>query len=126
MDRTYLRGEMYYADLRQGIGSEQKGRRPVVIIQNNVGNRYSPTVIVASITSKVGIKAKQPTHYYIGAEDGLDLPSVALTEQLRTIDKHRLENYIGRLSSKHIDGLNHALAVSIDLIGFGKLANCSQ
>lgn len=116
MDQTYLRGEMYYADLGQGIGSEQKGRRPVVIIQNNVGNRYSPTVIVASITSKVGIKAKQPTHYYIGAEDGLEVPSVALTEQLRTIDKHRLENYIGRLSPDHIEGLNHALAVSIDLV----------
>lgn len=116
MERTYLRGDLYYADLGCGIGSEQQGRRPVVIIQNNIGNKHSPTVIVASITSKIGVKAKLPTHYYIGAEDGLELPSVALMEQLRTIDKRRLENYIGRLSTDHIEGLNHALAVSIGLV----------
>lgn len=116
MDRTYLRGDMYFADLGKGVGSEQEGYRPIVIIQNNVGNRHSPTVIVASISSKAGVKAKLPTHYYIGAENGLELPSVVLLEQLRTIDKRRLENYIGRLTDKHIDGLNHALAVSIDLV----------
>ncbi|MEG0691784.1 MAG: type II toxin-antitoxin system PemK/MazF family toxin [Oscillospiraceae bacterium] len=116
MERTYLRGDLYYANLGRGIGSEQQGRRPVVIIQNNVGNKHSPTVIVASITSKIGIKSKLPTHYYIGAENGLELPSVALLKQLRTIDKHRLESYIGRLSATHINGLNHALAISIDLV----------
>lgn len=116
MDKTYLRGDMYYADLGKGIGSEQEGRRPVVIIQNNIGNRYSPTVIVAAITAKAGIIAKLPTHYYIGAEDGLERPSVVLLEQLRTIDKRRLQNYIGRLNERHIDGLNHALAISIDII----------
>ena len=65
MKHTYLRGDIYYADLGHGVGSEQEGCRPVVIIQNNVGNKYSPTVIVASITSKAGEKAKLPTHYYI-------------------------------------------------------------
>ena len=115
MNHTYLRGDMYYADLGRGIGSEQEGYRPVVIIQNNVGNKHSPTVIIASITSKTGVKAKLPTHYYIDAEDGLKLPSIVLLEQLRTVDKRRLGNFIGHLSEKHICGINHALAVSIGL-----------
>src|SRR5574344_393606 len=115
MKNTYLRGELYYADLGTGIGSEQNGHRPVVIIQNNVGNKHSPTVIVAAVTAKIGVKAKLPTHYYINAEDGLDQPSIILLEQLRTIDKCRLESYIGQLSPKHIEGLNHALAISLDL-----------
>ncbi len=116
MNQTYLRGDMYYADLGQGVGSEQEGYRPVVIIQNNVGNRHSPTVIIASITSKKDAKPKLPTHYYIDAEDGLELPSIVLLEQLRTVDKRRLNDFIGHLSEKHIQGINHALAVSIGLI----------
>lgn len=106
---------MYYVDFGKGIGSEQEGYRPVVIIQNNVGNRHSPTVIVAAISSKVDIKPKLPTHYFVNAEDGLELPSVILMEQLRTVDKQRLGKYIGRLKKKHIDGMNHALAISIGL-----------
>ena len=116
MNHTYLRGDMYYADLGHGIGSEQEGYRPVVIIQNNVGNKHSPTVIIASITSKRDAKAKLPTHYLIGAEDGLEMPSLVLLEQLRTIDKRRLSSFIGHLSEKHIQGINHALAVSVGLI----------
>lgn len=116
MNQTYLRGDMYYADLGQGIGSEQEGYRPVVIIQNNVGNKHSPTVIIASVTSKTDAKPKLPTHYYINAEDGLELPSIVLLGQLRTVDKRRLGDFIGHLSDKHIRGINHALAVSIGLI----------
>lgn len=115
MQRTYSRGDMYYANLGKGIGSEQEGYRPVVIIQNNVGNRFSPTVIIAAITSKVGVKPRLPTHYFIDGEDGLELPSLILMEQLRTIDKHRLGKYIGHLKKQHIDGMNRALAVSINL-----------
>lgn len=66
--KDYLRGDMYYADLGRGIGSEQKGYRPVLIIQNNVGNKHSPTVIIAAITSRVGVKVKLPTHYYVNTE----------------------------------------------------------
>ena len=102
MNHTYLRGDMYYADLGQGIGSEQEGYRPVVIIQNNVGKKDA--------------KPKLPTHYYIDAENGLELPSIVLLEQLRTVDKRRLGDFIGHLSEKHIHGINHALAVSIGLI----------
>jgi len=116
MSETYQRGDLHYADLGQGIGSEQKGTRPVVIIQNNVGNKHSPTVIIAAITSKAGVKAKLPTHYYIGAGNGLELPSLVLLEQIRTIDKRRLSGYIGKLDEKHIRGINHALAISIGLI----------
>lgn len=113
--KDYLRGDMYYADLGRGIGSEQKGYRPVLIIQNNVGNKHSPTVIIAAITSKVGIKAKLPTHYFVNTESGLEAPSIVLLEQIRTIDKKRLDSYIGHLSDNHIDGIDKALAVSIGL-----------
>ena len=113
MDQTYLRGDLYYADLGRGLGSEQQGNRPVVIIQNDVGNRHSPTVIVAAISSKVGVKAKLPTHYYMEAGSGLVQPSIVLLEQIRTIDKRRLSNYIGKLDERHIHGINHALAISI-------------
>ena len=116
MNRTYHRGDMYYADLGRGIGSEQEGYRPVLIIQNDTGNKYSPTVIVAAISSKVDAKAKLPTHYLLKAENGLELPSLVLMEQLRTIDKKRLETYIGHLEEQHIRRLNRALAVSVGLI----------
>ena len=116
MNKTYLRGDMYYADLGRGIGSEQEGYRPVLIIQNDTGNKHSPTVIVAAISSKVDAKAKLPTHYLLKAENGLELPSLVLMEQLRTIDKRRLETYIGHLEEKHIRKINHALAVSVGLI----------
>ena len=116
MSKTYLRGDLYYADLGHGIGSEQKGTRPVVIIQNNVGNKHSPTVIIAAVTSKANIKAKLPTHYYLDAGNGLVQPSLVLLEQIRTVDKRRLSGYIGRLDEEHIRGINHALAISIGLI----------
>ena len=115
MAKPYYRGELYYADLGKGIGSEQEGYRPVVIIQNNLGNKYSPTIIVAPVTTNHESKAKLPTHCYIGAESGLDASSVILLEQLRTIDKKRLGNYVGRLNRTHLRQLNHALAISVDL-----------
>ena len=77
MSKTYLRGDLYYADLGHGIGSEQKGTRPVVIIQNNVGNKHSPTVIIAAVTSKANVKAKLPTHYYLDAGNGLVHPATS-------------------------------------------------
>ena len=116
MSRTYLRGDMYYADLGRGVGSEQEGYRPVVIIQNNKGNQHSPTVIVAAISGKAGVKPKLPTHHFINAECGLELPSIVLMEQIRTLDKRRLTKYIGRLSKEHIRGMDHSLAVSVGLI----------
>lgn len=112
-DKKILRGDMFYANLGRGIGSEQKGYRPVLVIQNDVGNKFSPTVIVASITSRVGIKAKLPTHYFINTEDGLQSPSVILLEQIRTIDKKRLDSFIGHLSQKNIECVNAAILISL-------------
>ena len=89
MEHTYLRGDIFYADLGEGIGSEQSGYRPVVIIQNNIGTNTAQTVIVAAITSRK-MNRNQPTHYHIEAGYGLELPSTILLEQLRTVDKRRL------------------------------------
>ncbi len=117
MNKTYLRGDLYYADLGRGVGSEQEGRRPVLIIQNDTGNRYSPTVVVAAVTSKVGIKAKLPTHFVLeGGSGGLEVSSLVLLEQIRTLDKRRLTEYIGSLSRRQLCGVNHALAISIGLL----------
>jgi len=116
MKKTYYRGELYYADLGTGVGSEQNGYRPVVVIQNDVGNRHSPTTIVAAISTQIKSKAKLPTHFYVSHDCGLVQPSIIMLEQIRTIDKARLDKYIGKLSSSEISGLNHALAISIGLI----------
>ena len=91
------RGDIYYADLSPVVGSEQGGIRPVLVIQNDIGNKYSPTVIAAAITSQIN-KAKMPTHIELAAKDyGLNKDSVILLEQIRTIDKRRLREKIGRI-----------------------------
>ena len=110
------RGDMFYADLSPVVGSEQGGIRPVVIIQNDLGNKHSPTVIAAAITSQLG-KAKLPTHIEIGSEDvGLKADSVVLAEQVRTIDKSRLKEKIGHISDENLmQKINNALGVSIGL-----------
>ena len=109
------RGDIFYADLRPVVGSEQGGIRPVLIIQNDTGNRHSPTVICAAITSKMN-KAKLPTHVEIeSSRYNMVRDSVILLEQLRTIDKRRLGHYIGRLSQKRIEEMDRALMVSLDL-----------
>jgi mRNA interferase MazF len=108
------RGEMYYADLDPAIGSEQSGIRPVVIVSNDVGNRHSPTIIVAAITSQPK-KKKLPTHCPLPAENGLEHPSQVLLEQVRTLDKSRLQDYIGTLEESDMKGIGRALAVSMGL-----------
>ena len=105
---------MYFADLSPVVGSEQDGFRPVLILQNDTGNRHSPTVVVAPITGKPK-KITLPTHYLIPAKNGLKTPSIALLEQIRTIDKRRLFQYIGRLDETTMMGIGHALAVSLGL-----------
>lgn len=122
----FLRGDLYYANLSPVIGSEQAGRRPVLIIQNNTGNRYSPTVIIASVTSKPDAKAKLPTHCYIKEGTSLKFPSVVLLEQLRTIDKKRLESYIGKVDSTCMKEIDCALAISVGLSDLPQLSNNTQ
>ena len=106
------REDIYYADLRPAIGSEQDGIRPVLVIQNNVGNRFSPTVIVASITSRQ-TKAHLPTHVNLGRVPGLNSPAVILLEQVRTIDKSRLLDYVGYLRPNAMRRVNKAIEVSM-------------
>lgn len=109
------RGDIFYADLSPVVGSEQGGLRPVLIIQNDVGNRYSPTVIAAAITSRMG-KTRLPTHIDVSAERaGLSRDSVVLLEQIRTLDKRRLRERIGRLDDSLMREVNAALAVSCGL-----------
>ena len=111
------RGEIYYADLSPVVGSEQGGIRPVLILQNDVGNRYSPTIIVAAITSKID-KAKLPTHIEIeGERHGLPKDSVILLEQIRTIDKRRLREHTGHADRSVMEQVDSALAVSFGLQG---------
>ena len=110
------RGEMYYADLSPVIGSEQGGVRPVLVVQNDVGNKYSPTVIAAAITSKLD-KARLPTHIELGAvEYGLMKNSVILLEQIRTIDKRRLKERIGSLPPSKMKLVDDALLISLGFI----------
>ena len=109
------RGDIYYADLRPVVGSEQGGVRPVLIIQNDVGNKHSPTVICAAITSRQN-KAKLPTHIELrAAQYNIEKNSVILLEQLRTIDKKRLKDRVCHLDDRMMDQVNHALAISLEL-----------
>ena len=115
MEDVVKRGDIFYADLSPVVGSEQGGTRPVLIVQNDTGNRHSPTVIAAAITSQTS-KARLPTHINIvGANAGLSKDSVVLLEQIRTIDKKRLREHMGRLDAKCMEQVNDALAVSFGL-----------
>lgn len=113
-----LRGQLYFANLDPVIGSEQGGRRPVLVVQNDVGNRYSTTVIVAPITSQVK-KTYQPTHVRIPSCQGLPRHSMVMLEQLRAVDKSRLEDCLGSLESGVMDYINRAIGVSVGIDGPG-------
>src|SRR5574344_597158 len=109
------RGELYYADLSPVIGSEQGGVRPVLIVQNDIGNKYSPTVIAAAITSQ-RFKTRLPTHISVNADEcGLSKDSVVLLEQIRTLDKQRLKEKMGNLPGDDMDRIDRALFVSFGL-----------
>jgi mRNA interferase MazF len=116
VDTSVRRGEIYYADLSPVVGSEQGGIRPVLIVQNDTGNRYSPTVIAAAITSQTG-KARLPTHIDlpVNEECGLSKNSVVLLEQVRTLDKRRLRERMGRVDDRMMERIDTAIAVSFGL-----------
>lgn len=112
---TVKRGEVYYADLSPVVGSEQGGIRPVLIVQNDIGNKFSPTVIAAAITSRK-TKNPLPTHISVNADNcGLQKDSIVLLEQVRTLDKQRLKERIGYLENNDMVRINHALSISIGL-----------
>lgn len=113
--QQYLKGQVWYCDLSPVVGSEQGGYRPCVIIQNDIGNRYSPTVIVAIITSR-HTKAKLPTHTWVNSgEGGLHCESMVECEQIRTIDKKRLKEYLGTVTEKTMEKIDKALLISLGL-----------
>ena len=115
MERMIKRGDIFYAELNPVIGSEQGGTRPVLVISNNTGNRHSPTVIIAPITSRTHTKAKLPTHTEVKDFEKLDKDSIILLEQIRTIDKQRLKNHIGMMPDNVMARVNKALDISLSM-----------
>ena len=113
----FRRGEIYFADLDPHYGSEQGGKRPVIVIQNNTGNKFAPTVIVAAVTSKVTKKPNQPTHVLIEQNPAFSRPSVVLLEQIFTIDKERIQRLLGQTTPDEMYQINEALMNSLDLNG---------
>ena len=113
----FRRGEIYFADLDPHYGSEQGGKRPVIVIQNNTGNKFSPTVIVAAVTSKVTKKPNQPTHVLIDRNPAFSRPSMVLLEQIFTIDKERIQRLLGQTTPDEMYQINEALMNSLDLNG---------
>lgn len=113
----FRRGEIYFADLDPHYGSEQGGKRPVIVIQNNTGNKFAPTVIVAAVTSKVTKKPKQPTHVLIDRNPAFSRPSMVLLEQIFTIDKERIQRFLGQTTPDEMYQINEALMNSLDLNG---------
>ena len=111
----YLRGDIYYADMEPHIGSEQGGKRPVVVLQNNIGNRHSPTLIVATVTTRTEKKKKQPTHVLVDSNPAFEEPSMILLEQIFTIDKSRIERFMGYASKAEMLRIDMALLVSLAL-----------
>ena len=124
-NNTVRRGDIYYADLSPVVGSEQGGMRPVLIIQNDIGNRYSPTVIAAAITSRTD-KTKLPTHIEVGLDSGLAKSSVILCEQIRTLDKKRLKDRMGHLDEETMTLVNEAISVSFGLTSDDAQANSAS
>ena len=116
-DFGFHRGEIYYADLDPHYGSEQGGKRPVIVIQNNTGNKFAPTVIVAAVTSKVTKKPNQPTHVLIDRNPAFSKPSMVLLEQIFTIDKERIQRLLGQTTPDEMYQINEALMNSLDLNG---------
>ena len=112
MTKEIKKGQIYYADLSPVVGSEQGGYRPVLVIQNDKGNKYAPTTIVAIITTRA-TKAKLPTHYWLGDGCGLPKSSMVELEQIRTIDKKRLQNFIGEVDKNEMSWLNEKIKISL-------------
>ena len=114
-DWKYLRGDIYFADMEPHIGSEQGGTRPVVVLQNDVGNRYAPTLIVATVTSRTEKKRYQPTHVLIAHNTAFEKPSVVQLEQIFTIDKSRVQRFLGRLTQDEMQEIEKGVVSSLDL-----------
>ena len=111
----YSRGDIYYADMEPHVGSEQGGERPVVVLQNDTGNKYSPTLIIATLTSRVDKKLNLPTHVLLDQNPGLKVPSIVQLEQIFTIDKRRVQRFAGQASSEEMERIETALKISLGM-----------
>ncbi len=120
-DWIYRRGDVYLANLNPYIGSEQGGIRPVVVLQNNTGNYYCPTLIVAPLTSRVHKKVYLPTHYHVETIRGTDYSGVVLLEQIKTIDKCRISRYMGKMSRRQMDEIGEIIETSLGLSVCGEM-----
>ena len=112
-DWVYRRGDIYFADLDPVVGSEQGGTRPVIVIQNDTGNKYSPTLIVATVTTKIRKKENMPTQFLIKDNPAFREASVVQLEQLRTIDKSRIDDYLGKVTPREMAAIEKALSISL-------------
>lgn len=115
MYNQIYRGQIFYADLEPSFGSEQGGTRPVLIIQNDMGNKYSPTTIIAAITAQIHTKQNLPTHHRLSTSTGLKSDSIVLLEQVRTIDKARLRDYIGFINNDDMKQIESKLIISLGI-----------
>ena len=115
MERNITRGDIFYANLDGTIGSEQSGIRPVIVVQNDVGNKYSPTTIIVPLTKKVRLKINQPTHFWINPFGNIRFDSIVLTEQIRVIDKSRLKEKIGVMNDKEMQEIDNKILIALGL-----------
>ena len=115
MERNITRGDIFYANLDGTIGSEQSGIRPVIVVQNDVGNKYSPTTIIVPLTKKVRLKINQPTHFWINPFGNIRFDSIVLTEQIRVIDKSRLKEKIGVMNDKAMQEIDNKILIALGL-----------
>ena len=118
MERNITRGDIFYANLDGTIGSEQSGIRPVIVVQNDVGNKYSPTTIIVPLTKKVRLKINQPTHFWINPFGNIRFDSIVLTEQIRVIDKSRLKEKIGVMNNKAMQEIDNKILIALGLKKF--------
>jgi mRNA interferase MazF len=115
MERNITRGDIFYANLDGTIGSEQSGIRPVIVVQNDIGNKYSPTTIIVPLTKKVRLKINQPTHFWINPFGNIRFDSIVLTEQIRVIDKSRLKEKIGVMNNKAMQEIDNKILIALGL-----------
>ena len=115
MKRNITRGDIFYANLDGTIGSEQSGIRPVIVVQNDIGNKYSPTTIIVPLTKKVRLKINQPTHFWINPFGNIRFDSIVLTEQIRVIDKSRLKEKIGVMNDKEMQEIDNKILIALGL-----------
>lgn len=121
LEKRINKGDIYYANMNETVGSEQSGVRPVIVVQNDIGNKYSQTVIIVPMTSQIDSKMNQPTHYYLKAFGNIRFNSIVLTEQIRAIDKQRLIEKIGNINYKIMQEIDEKIMIALGMKKFEKV-----